>query len=405
MVWETDMKQYAVITASYWAFTLTDGALRMLTVLYFHQLGYSPLQIAMLFIFYEFFGIVTNLFGGYAAARLGLAVTLFAGLLLQLVALSMLLADPVWLTVFYVMFAQALSGIAKDLNKMSAKSSVKLIVADDESNRLYRWVAALTGSKNALKGGGFFLGGVLLEVAGFRFAVGTLLGGLAVVTLFSFLLVDRQMGKSKNRPKFTEILSKSRAVNRLSAARLALFGARDVWFVVALPVFLQLELGWTSTAVGTFLAIWIIFYGAIQVLAPKITAAGPGQSPDGRTARNWGLILFLTMTLIYLGLELSISPETVLVAGLLLFAVVFAVNSSVHSFLIVAYAESDRVALDVGFYYMSNAAGRLMGTVLSGAVYQVWGIEVCILISVLLILSSTVIAAGLPSREALNTPH
>ncbi len=393
------MKQYAVITASYWGFTLTDGALRMLTVLYFHQLGYSPFQIAMLFIFYELFGIVTNLFGGYAAARLGLALTLFTGLLLQLLSLAMLLADPVCLTVSYVMFSQALSGIAKDLNKMSAKSSVKLIVAEDESSRLYRWVATLTGSKNTLKGAGFFLGGVLLEFLGFRFAIGALLGGLAMVTLLSFLLTERNMGKSKNKPKFTEILSKSPAVNRLSAARLALFGARDVWFVVALPVFLQLEMGWSSAAVGTFLAIWIVGYGAVQVFTPRITGSYVGRTPDGLSATYWGLVLVMTTGAVYLSLVFMTVPEMSLVVGLLVFGVIFAVNSSIHSFLIVSYAESDRVSLDVGFYYMSNAAGRLMGTVLSGIIYQVWGMEACILISVLLIGVSTAISIGLPRGD------
>ena len=309
----------------------------------------------------------------------------------------MLLADPVYLTVSYVMFSQALSGIAKDLNKMSAKSSVKLIVAEDESSRLYRWVATLTGSKNALKGAGFFLGGVLLEFLGFRFAIGALLGGLAVVTLLSFLLIDRNMGKSKTKPKFTEILSKSPAVNRLSAARLALFGARDVWFVVALPVFLQLEMGWSSTAVGTFLAIWIVGYGAVQVFTPRITGSYVGRTPDGLSATYWGLVLAMTTGAVYLSLVFMMVPETTLVVGLLVFGMIFAINSSIH-FLTVAYAESDRVSLDVGFYYMSNAAGRLMGTVLSGIIYQVWGMEACILISLLLIMP-TAISIGLPRGD------
>lgn len=393
------MKQYAIVTASYWGFTLTDGALRMLTVLYFHQLGYSPLQIAMLFIFYEFFGIVTNLFGGYAASRLGLAATLYAGLLLQILALSMLLVDPGLLSVAYVMFAQALSGIAKDLNKMSAKSSVKLLVAEDESSRLYRWVAALTGSKNALKGGGFFLGGALLELAGFRFAIGALVAGLSLVTLASFVFLDRGLGKSPNKPKFTELLSRSGPVNRLSGARLALFSARDVWFVVALPVFLQMELGWSSTAVGTFLALWVVGYGGVQVLAPRVTGFGSNIPPDGMTVAKWGWLLLLATGGIWAGLRYFSDAELVLVVGLLVFGAIFAINSSVHSFLIVSYADRDRASLDVGFYYMSNAAGRLLGTVMSGVVYQYWGFDACILVAGILVLCSTLIATGLPRNK------
>ena len=266
------MKQYAIITASYWAFTLTDGALRMLVVLYFRQLGYSPLEIATLFIFYEFFGIVTNLVGGWLAARLGLAATLFIGLLLQIIALSMLLVDPVLLTVPYVMVAQALSGIAKDLNKMSAKSGIKVVLPPDADQQLYHWVSVLTGSKNALKGIGFFLGALLLSLLGFQSTIGVLASGLVIVTIASFLMIDRDLGKATFKAKFTDLMSKSNPVNCLSGARFFLFGARDVWFVIALPVFLQQELAWSNTAVGTLLAIWIVGYGAIQMLSPRITA-------------------------------------------------------------------------------------------------------------------------------------
>ena len=159
-----EIRQYLLVTGNYWAFTLTDGALRMLVVLYFHGLGYSPLAIASLFLFYEIFGVVTNLVGGWLGARLGLNRTMNIGLALQVLALGMLLAPSLWLTVPWVMGAQALSGIAKDLNKMSAKSSIKLLVPGEAQGQLYRWVALLTGSKNALKGVGFFLGGALLAL-------------------------------------------------------------------------------------------------------------------------------------------------------------------------------------------------------------------------------------------------
>ncbi len=394
------MKQYALITASYWGFTLTDGALRMLVVLYFHQLGYSPLQIAMLFIFYEVFGIVTNLFGGYLAARLGLAATLLTGLFLQVGALSMLLVDATMLSVPYVMAAQALSGIAKDLNKMSAKSGVKLVVPDNAEGKLYRWVAGLTGSKNALKGFGFFLGGALLELAGFRSAIALLAGGLTVIGCISFLTLDRGLGKTAYKAKFREIFSKSGPINRLSAARFFLFGARDIWFVVALPVYLQLELGWTGTGVGTLLAIWVMGYGAVQVLAPRITGAGRQRPPDGRSAVFWGTALLVTTVLLLLSTFMQMNFELLLIVGLMVFGGVFAINSSLHSYLIVSYAERESVSLDVGFYYMSNAAGRLTGTILSGVIYQMYGLEACLMASATFILMSTLIAGSLPRSQS-----
>jgi predicted MFS family arabinose efflux permease len=396
------MRQYAIITGSYWAFTLTDGALRMLVVLYFHQLGYSPLDIALLFLFYEFFGVVTNLLGGWIAARVGLASTLIGGLLLQVGALSMLLVDAAYLSVAYVMTAQAFSGIAKDLNKMSAKSSVKLIAGEGEG-RLYRWVAALTGSKNALKGLGFFLGGALLSWVGFRSAVGGMAVMLAVIAIFTLFVLDKELGRTSFKPKFTDLLSKSPKVNRLSAARLFLFGSRDVWFVVALPVFLQLELGWTSVAVGTLLAVWVMGYGAIQALSPIITGTRSGRHPDGATAVGWGTALAGMPLLIVALLAVGIDPGAAVVTGLIIFGAIFAVNSAVHSYLIVSYAEEDGVSLDVGFYYMSNAAGRLLGTVCSGWVYQVWGFEACLLVSAGFIALATVISMALPKVDRQAT--
>jgi MFS family permease len=279
------LRQYLVITGNYWAFTLTDGALRMLVVLHFHQLGYSPLNIALLFLFYEFFGVVTNLAGGYLGARIGLNRTMNLGLLLQVVALAMLAVPAAMLTVPWVMAAQALSGIAKDLNKMSAKSGIKLLVPTGQQGTLYRWVAILTGSKNTLKGVGFFLGGVLLMAAGFRGAVVVMAATLALVWLASLCLLGRDLGKSRAKPKFTDLLSKSRAINVLSAARMFLFGARDVWFVVALPVYLATVFGWDFWQVGGFMASWIIGYGVIQALAPRITGHGEGRRCSGQ--RPW----------------------------------------------------------------------------------------------------------------------
>ncbi|MBO3273631.1 organoarsenical effux MFS transporter ArsJ [Pseudomonas schmalbachii] len=391
-----EVRQYLLVTGNYWAFTLTDGALRMLVVLHFHALGYTPLQIAALFLFYEFFGVVTNLLGGYLGARLGLNRTMNVGLAMQVIALLMLTVPAAWLSVPWVMGAQALSGIAKDLNKMSAKSSIKLLVPDGQQGRLYRWVALLTGSKNALKGVGFFLGGALLALLGFRGSVLAMALVLGLIWFASLILLKKDLGKAKAKPKFRDILSKSRAVNILSAARLFLFGARDVWFVVALPVFLSETFGWDFWLVGGFLAAWIIGYGIVQSFAPAFTGKHRGHVPDGRAAFVWALGLALLPAAIAIGLTAGWPAEIVLPGGLMAFGALFAVNSSLHSYLIVSYAQEDGVSLDVGFYYMSNAMGRLIGTVLSGWVFQAHGLVACLWISAAFVLLAALISSALP---------
>ena len=269
---DAGVRSYLIITAGYWAFTLTDGALRMLVVLYFHQLGYSPIEVAMLFLFYEFFGIVTNLFGGWLCARIGLNRTMHIGMAMQIIALLMLTVPVGWLSIALVMTAQALSGIAKDLNKMSAKGSVKFLVGDDDGSRLLKFVSALTGSKNALKGVGFFVGAALLELAGFQGALWTLAAMLMITFALAMILLTTEIGKRTNKPKFAEMFSRQREINWLAGARLFLFGARDVWFVVGLPVFLHSALGWSFMQVGAFLAVWIIGYGVVQGFAPRVLA-------------------------------------------------------------------------------------------------------------------------------------
>ncbi|MDP5291676.1 organoarsenical effux MFS transporter ArsJ [Oceanimonas sp. CHS3-5] len=394
-------RQYVLITGNYWAFTLTDGALRMLVVLYFHQLGYAPLQIALLFLFYELFGVITNLVGGWLGARLGLNRTMNLGLALQVVALSMLLVPTAWLTVPWVMAAQALSGIAKDLNKMSAKSAIKLLVPGHAEGSLYRWVALLTGSKNALKGAGFFLGGALLTVLGFTGAVAAMASVLALVWLASLLLLKQELGRARNKPKFRELFSKSRNINLLSAARLFLFGARDVWFVVALPVYLATAFGWDHWRVGGFLALWVIGYGMVQSLAPHLTGKRAGRVPGARAALAWVLPLAMMPALIALGLTAELNAHWLLPGGLLLFGVLFAINSSLHSYLIVSYASEDGVSLDVGFYYMANAMGRLMGTLLSGWVYQQAGLAACLWISSAMLVLAALFTMRLERDRAL----
>ncbi|NOI31968.1 organoarsenical effux MFS transporter ArsJ [Vibrio coralliilyticus] len=390
------VRQYMLVTFNYWNFTITDGALRMLVVLYFHDLGYSTLEIASLFLFYEFFGVVTNLIGGWLGARLGLNKTMNLGLAMQIVALAMLAVPNVWLTIPWVMLAQALSGIAKDLNKMSAKSSIKALVPDEQQGALYKWVAILTGSKNALKGVGFFIGGLLLSLIGFKYAVLLMAGVLTLVLIGSLIGLESDLGKAKNKPKFSQIFSKSSSINILSAARMFLFGARDVWFVVALPIYLGSVFGWDHLWVGGFLATWVIAYGFVQGFAPKITGKAQGKVPDGSAALIWaGLLAVITAGIAY-AVQIGWQPQLVIVVGLLIFGAVFAVNSSLHSYLIVSYAKGDGVSLDVGFYYMANAMGRLIGTVLSGWIFQVAGLAACLWVSFAFLALTTLISIKLP---------
>jgi predicted MFS family arabinose efflux permease len=401
------IRHYLVITASYWAFTITDGAIRMLVVLYFHLLGYSPLEIALLFLFYEIFGVVTNLTGGWLAARIGLNRTMHIGMALQIGALLMLTVPDAWLSVAYVMLAQALSGIAKDLNKMSAKAGVKLVLPqsdgpqDGADARLFRWVAILTGSKNALKGVGFFVGGLLLALVGFRGALLILSAMLAVVLVVSMVLLPLEIGKTKFKAKFRQVFANTPEINWLSGARLFLFGARDVWFVVGLPVYLTAVVGWDNWKVGGFLALWVIGYGAVQALAPQLFRNRP---PDGVSARLWAVGLAALPAAMAIGLMNDFDPEWVVVGGLLLFGVVFAVNSALHSYLILHYADHDKVAMNVGFYYMANAGGRLVGTVLSGWVYQTQGLVGCLWWSTAFVLLAALLSLRLPSAKTLATP-
>ncbi|WFB48303.1 organoarsenical effux MFS transporter ArsJ [Vibrio coralliilyticus] len=390
------VRQYMLVTFNYWNFTITDGALRMLVVLYFHDLGYSTLEIASLFLFYEFFGVVTNLIGGWLGARLGLNKTMNLGLAMQIVALAMLAVPNIWLTIPWVMLAQALSGIAKDLNKMSAKSSIKALVPDEQQGALYKWIAILTGSKNALKGVGFFIGGLLLSLIGFKYAVLLMAGVLTLVLIGSLIGLESDLGKAKNKPKFSQIFSKSSSINILSAARMFLFGARDVWFVVALPIYLGSVFGWDHLWVGGFLATWVIAYGFVQGFAPKITGKAQGKVPDGSAALMWaGLLAVITAGIAY-AVQIGWQPQLVIVVGLLIFGAVFAVNSSLHSYLIVSYAKGDGVSLDVGFYYMANAMGRLIGTVLSGWIFQVAGLAACLWVSFAFLALTTLISIKLP---------
>ena len=372
-----NLRDYALVTGSYWAFTVTDGALRMLVLLFLHQRGFTPLELAALFVLYEFFGVVTNLVGGWLGARFGLTRTLLSGLGLQVAACSMLAIDPALLTVAYVMAAQALSGIAKDLTKMSSKSYVKLVVPEDDLRGLMRWVALITGSKNTLKGVGFFVGGALLSTVGFtRACLGMAVALAATLALMAWLLPARA-GRMGSKARLSSVFSRDARINWLAAARLFLFGSRDLWFAIALPVFLASSLGWSHYAVGAFMALWIVGYGFVQAAAPRLVAR---SAPDGAGERRglqlgaWTLSLWLPLGAIAAMFYAGYSPEAALVGGLAAFGAIFAIDSALHSYLIVAYADGEKVAMNVGFYYTANAAGRLAGTVLSGAVFQAAGL-------------------------------
>ena len=409
------LSAYVAVTAAYWAFMLTDGALRMLVLLHFHTLGFSPVQLAYLFVLYEIAGMATNLTAGWIAARFGLTSTLYAGLGLQVVALLVLtLLDPSWTigaSVAFVMCVQGASGVAKDLAKMSSKSAVKSL-APSGNGGLFRWVAMLTGSKNAVKGLGFLMGAALLATLGFTWAVLAMAIVLAAILVAVALYMPAGLPKGRKGAKFSEVLSKSANVNWLSAARVFLFGARDVWFVVGIPIYFYAVLSdGTETSnraaffmIGTFMAVWVILYGAVQASAPKILKAA--RRPEReliRAARGWAGALFVVPAALAITVLLSSGPDPLLtftiVTGLLVFGAIFAINSSLHSYLILAFTQEDRVTMDVGFYYMANAGGRLIGTVLSGLTYQIGGLALCLATAAAMVGFSALAAGRLEPHE------
>jgi len=407
------MAAYIAVTAAYWAFMLSDGALRMLVLLHFHTLGFSPLHLAYLFVLYELAGIITNLSAGWIAARFGLSSTLYAGLALQILAMIALLQlSPdwtIWASVAYVMFAQGLSGVAKDLSKMSAKSAVKLLAPKSEGG-LFRWVAILTGSKNAIKGLGFFVGAVSLGIFGFQAVIQGIASFLGSILLILILRMPSGLPTGRKDAKFKEVISKNPNVNWLSLARVFLFGARDVWFVVGIPIYFYAVLSDGSTEgnsnafflIGGFMAIWIILYGLVQGNAHRILKATTrGSNALIQDAARWAWMLLIVP--ICLSIFLFIRPDatmlnaTVVVTGLLVFGAIFAVNSSLHSYLILEFSTGSRVTMDVGFYYMANASGRLLGTLLSGISYQMGGVSACLSIAVFMLALSAFAAARLKS--------
>ena len=391
------LRNYALVTAGYWVFTVTDGALRMLVLLHFNELGYTPLAIAFLFLSYEFMGILTNLLGGWVGSRRGLNKTLVAGLVTQVIALAALtLLDEgwsTWLAVTFVMVLQALSGVAKDLTKMSSKSAVKTVAGDGS---LFKLVAILTGSKNALKGVGFFVGAALLSWIGFDAALWSMAIALAITVVALVIFLNEDIGKSKKKAPLRSILSKSTALNRLSAARVFLFASRDIWFVVALPVFLADQLNWSHEGIGAFLALWVIGYGIVQSSAPRLLLITGSAGDEVGATRRWALILGVITAVIALAVLVDVGTTVAIVGGLIIFGVVFAMNSALHSFLVLAYADDDEVAMDVGFYYAANAVGRFVGTLASGLLFVIGGLSAALIGAAVVVGITWLLALRLP---------
>ncbi len=409
------LSAYIAVTAAYWAFMLSDGALRMLVLLQFHLLGFSPVQLAYLFVLYEIAGVITNLCAGWIAARFGLTSTLYVGLGLQVLALLALAQlDPAWTigaSVIFVMLVQGASGVAKDLAKMSSKSAVKLL-APSQDGALFRWVAILTGSKNMVKGAGFLLGAVLLASFGFVWAVLGMAAILAVILLAVLIFMPSGLPKGRKGAKFSEVFSKSPNVNWLSAARVFLFGARDVWFVVGIPIYFYAVLS-DGTAesnraaffmIGSFMALWVILYGMVQANAPRILRAKARSEAELiGAARVWGWVLAIVPVVLTVAAIVAGGPQmwltVTLVLGLLGFGAIFAVNSSLHSYLILSFTKAERVTMDVGFYYMANAAGRLAGTLLSGLTYQAGGLPLMLGVAAVMVGASAITVGFLRPQE------
>lgn len=405
-------RNYAIVTAAYWGFTLTDGALRMLVLLHFYKLGYSPFALAFLFLLYEAAGVLANLIGGWLATRYGITRMLTVGLVTQIIGFTLLsMLDPAWtaaMSVAWVVLAQGICGVAKDLTKTASKSAIKVTASqakEQGSSQLFKWVAWFTGSKNAMKGVGFFLGGLLLESLGFQASLWCMAGLLALVLIGVISSLPAMMGKSKASKSAKELFAKNAGINALAAARVVLFGARDVWFVVGVPVFLYSQ-GWTFTMVGGFLAAWTIGYGLVQALAPQLVRrSADGLSAEVPAARLWSALLALVPVGIAVAVYLQVpNLEWVVVGGLGLFGFAFAVNSSVHSYLILAYAGSEKAAEDVGFYYAANALGRFMGTLMSGLLYQWGGLLYALTGSAVMLVICWLLTLLLPVRKQVDAP-
>ena len=398
----TSISHYLIVTLSYLGFTLSDGALRMLVLFYFFKLGFSPLTLALLFLLYEFAGVIANLGGGWLTTRFGIRIMLLVGLSLQIIGLIFLsLLDPSFdyiLSIIWVLAAQGISGLAKDFTKTASKSAIKSMEVDGRQGLFY-WVSWFTGSKNAMKGIGFFLGGILLTKFGFQNSLWVMAGSLGLVLLLVSFLLPKNLGTRRPSGRIKELFSKSPEVNKIALARIFLFGGRDIWFVVAIPIFLYTN-GWDFWEVGGFLAGWTVFYGLVQAIAPSIiyVTNNGKKTVSSKSILVWSISLAL-VSLFLLGIMSAKTDLLLLLSGLILFGFVFAINSSLHSFLIVAYAGSKKAAEDIGFYYAANAAGRLFGTFLSGLLFQLGGVLACLAGTTLFLIATSYVVWRLPELK------
>ncbi|MEO6596329.1 MAG: organoarsenical effux MFS transporter ArsJ [Planctomycetota bacterium] len=398
-------RDYLLVTACYWAFTLSDGALRMLVLLHLHQLGQTPLALALVLLPYEAAGLCTNVLGGWLGARFGLKLTLLLGLALQVGACTMLTVEAERLTVAYVMATQVLSGIAKDLTKTGAKSYVRRLAPGASAGALFRLVARLTGSKNALKGLGFFAGGALLATTGFRgtnAALALLLLALALIALYR---LDNPT--VRRHAKVRDVLMHGADVNWLAAARFFLFGSRDVWFAVALPLYLASTLRWPTPFVGAFLATWVIGYGIVQAMTPRLLKPRSTRIGAAHTAHQTAL-LTIPLLATAAALHCGVPPAACLTAGLFVYGALFAMASSLHSWLIVALGSEASVSERIGFYYAANAAGRLVGTLASGALFAAYaegtpGLVACLLAATVAVALATLCTLPVRATAGMGT--
>ena len=357
----------------------------MIVLLHFFHLGYSPFILALLFLLYEFVGIFSNLTGGWLTSKFGIKRIILFGFSLQIIGiLSLSFVDNSWnlfLSLIWIIVFQGICGIAKDLTKTASKSAIKVSSETDSKGNLFKLVSWFTGSKNSIKGIGFFLGGFLIQLMDFKLALWFLLLLLLLGFIIISFFIPKTFGIFKPSKRITELLSKSSPINFLSLSRVFMFGSRDIWFVVGLPVFLYSQ-NWSFWMVGSFLAIWTIGYGLIQGLTPLIiNRSSDGISKEVMASKFWVFILTIISGILFVELFfnfLNIEKLILITAFLIIFGIVFAINSSLHSYLILAFSSSSKTTEDIGFYYAANAVGRFFGTLLSGLLYQFGSIELCL---------------------------
>ncbi|CAM9245362.1 unnamed protein product [Scytosiphon promiscuus] len=427
------MRNLYTAAMSYNGYTVTDGALRLIVLLHAADLGFNAIEIAFMFSAYEVAGVFTNLFGGVAGSKYGLRCTLLTSLTLQIACLAALtqtepiLGDLKEATpgstryleaTIYITAWQALAGVAKDLMKLTGKATPKLVTKEGAEGRLFQLVAWLTGMKNALKGFGSFLGALLVAQIGYVDSLWILVGICGIFVPVGIFGMDRGLGVSPGKNiDWKSLFSKGRNVNVLSAARFFLFGSRDVWFEIGLPLFLRVELGWKRELVGLILAGYIVIYGNLQAASTKLykNADGTSRQPTGAAAYKWAaycslapLITGIATYFTHKVAESDLATALVLITGVVAFAAMFAVNSSVHSYLIVSYSNKDKVAMDLGFYYMANAMGRLVGVLVGGFLYHYtsddFGLSMCLIVACPFLVAAAAIAYRLPDPSALQPP-